>query len=78
MQEEYTTVLVTSPILLGGELRRFSLGDVIYRQHRAENPNGEVFWITRTENGVTRSSKVWTTRSTMRDKWNTIMSGNAV
>lgn len=78
MQREYTTVMVTAPAFFGGEMRRWKLGDSIYRMHHNNNANGEVFWITRTLHGVTRASQVWTTRQTMRSKWNEIMMGQAV
>ncbi|MGD6750382.1 hypothetical protein [Streptomyces sp. BH105] len=76
--QEYTTVMVSSPAFLGGEDKRFRLGDSVYRQHSAKNPDGEVFWITRTLHGVTRSSGIWRSRQTRRGKWNEIMSGEAV
>ncbi|MFF7750414.1 hypothetical protein ACFZCP_14380 [Streptomyces sp. NPDC007971] len=78
MQEEFTTVMVTSPAFLAGEDKRFVLGGSIYRQHSATNPDGEVFWITRTTDGVTRSSQIWKSATTRRTKWNDIMMGKAV
>jgi hypothetical protein len=78
MQQEYTTVMVTSPAFLAGMDKRFVMGDSVYRQHSATNPDGKVYWITCTTNGVTRSSQIWKTAATRRDKWNDIMMGKAV
>lgn len=77
-RQEYTTVMVTSPAFLAGMDKRFVLGDSVYRQHSATNPDGMVYWITCTAHGVTRSSQIWTTAATRREKWNDIMSGKAV
>ncbi|MEU7278726.1 hypothetical protein AB0A69_08040 [Streptomyces sp. NPDC045431] len=78
MQDEYTTVMVSSPAFLAGEDKRFVLGGSVYRQHSATNPDGQVYWITCTTNGVTRSSQIWKSSVTRRKKWNDIMMGKAI
>ncbi|MFD6934684.1 hypothetical protein ACFWAP_00815 [Streptomyces goshikiensis] len=78
MSKITTTVMITSPGFFAGEVKRQRLGDAVYRMHSTRVPAGEVFWITSTENGETHSSKVWTTRSTVRSKWNEIVAGSAI